>query len=190
MRRKVTIVLASFIGLLAVGLRYAPLDSDTYRDVAHYAVAVRKFSSCEKGRSSLDELRANAAYWMVSWNHAGYNSYTASGRRLLLYTVGKLKCGPDKPRFQIESDRAIRAIELALERGEDIDQLNANGDNALHMAVTAGNHLIVEFLLNSGASLEAKNSDGETAMDIVKAMVVADIGYDPTKVEPLLLAHQ
>lgn len=190
MRRKIIIVLAICIGLLAVGLRYAPLEAETYREFAHYAVAVRKFSWCEKDRRFIDELRAEAAFWLVAWNQAGYSAYRESDRRLLLYTAGKIKCGPDKPRFQIESDRAIRAMSLALDRGEDIDELNAVGNNALHMAVFAGNHLIVDFLLNRGASLEAKNSDGQTAMDIVGSMVEADMGYDPTRVEPILLAHQ
>lgn len=186
MKRKLVVVIA--LGLLtsAAAIRFAPPQPETYRDIAHYAVSVRKFPWCDQDRSFFDEQRANVAYLFVALNRSGYNSYQASGRQLLHYTTGKIKCANDQPRFQVESDRAIRAMELALRRGEDIEALNANGNNALHMAVYAGNHHVVAFLLDRGASLNTKNADGETAGQILLGMVEADIGYDPTYLEPLL----
>jgi len=189
MKRKLLVAIALGLTLLVVLIRFAPLQPETYRDLAHYAVSVRKFSSCDKERSFFDEQRANAAYWIIRWNKSGYDSYRDSGRQLLQYAVGKIKCSNDKRRFDVESDRAIRAIGLALSRGEEINVLNGNGNTALHMAVHAGNHHVVKFLLDNGASLEAKNSDGETALQIVLGMVEADIGYDPTHIEPLLRAR-
>ena len=190
MQPKIVIAIAVSLTILAVSIRYAPLRESTHRDVAHYAVSVRKLSSCEKERSLLDELKAKAAYWLITWNVSGYKSYSESGRSLLLFTTGKIKCAPDKSRFLVESARANRAIDLALRRGEDINSVNGIGQNALHMAALAGNHLVAARLLDHGASLEAKNSEGETALDIVRSMAEADIGYDAAQIEPLLLTRE
>ena len=189
MKRKVLFAVAFGIAISAIYIRYAPVSAGDFREIAHYAVSVREFSRCAEDRNIVDELRANAAYLFVAWNKSGYNSYRASGRQLLNLTVGKLKCATDKRRFQLESDRAIRAIELALDRGEDIDALNGNGNGALHTAIYAGNHHVIEFLLSRGARLDTENSDGKTASEILSAIVEAEIGYDATFVEPLLRAR-
>jgi len=60
---------------------------------------------------------------------------------------------------------AIAAIQLCLDRGADINAPGANGDTALHVAVTGRGDLdIIRYLAEHGASLDAKNARGETAL--------------------------
>lgn len=186
MKRRILLASVLGIAISVVGLRLAPLSAETYRDIAHYAVSVRKSSWCDKQRSLLDEQRAHLAFAFIAWNRTGYYAYRSSGRQLLNFTVGKTKCANTAARFRVESDRAIRGIELALGRGEDIHALNAIGESPLHMAVYAGNHEVIAFLLERGASLEQVNANGKTASHILASLLDADIGYDATYVEPLL----
>jgi uncharacterized protein len=64
---------------------------------------------------------------------------------------------------------AIAAIQLCLDRGADINAPGANGDTALHVAVTGrGDMDIIRYLLDHGASLDAKNARGQTPVDAAK----------------------
>ena len=64
---------------------------------------------------------------------------------------------------------AIAAIQLCLDNGADINAPGANGDTALHVAVTGRGDLdIIRYLLDHGASLEAKNARGTTPMEAAK----------------------
>jgi ankyrin repeat protein len=65
---------------------------------------------------------------------------------------------------------AIEAIQLCLDRGIDINAPGANGDTALHVAVTGRGDLeIIRYLTTHGASLDAKNTRGETALTAAKS---------------------
>jgi ankyrin repeat protein len=64
---------------------------------------------------------------------------------------------------------AIAAIQLCLDHGADINAAGANGDTALHDAVTGrGAPEIIEHLVEHGASLEVKNSKGQTPLDAAR----------------------
>ena len=65
---------------------------------------------------------------------------------------------------------AIEAIQLCLDRGLPINAAGANGDTALHVAVTGRGDLdIIKYLAEHGASLDAKNTAGQTALDAARA---------------------
>ena len=64
---------------------------------------------------------------------------------------------------------AIAAIQLCLDHGAEINAPGANGDTALHVAVTGrGDIDIIRYLGEHGASLDAKNSRGQTALDAAR----------------------
>ena len=66
-------------------------------------------------------------------------------------------------------EEAIAAIQVCLDKGADINAPGANGDTALHVAVTGRGDLdIIRYLLEHGASLQAKNGRGQTPMDAAK----------------------
>ena len=71
---------------------------------------------------------------------------------------------------------ALEAIAFILERGADIDAVNAAGDTALHLAATtnfqesgtsAGSLAIVKDLAARGARLDIRNKAGRTALESV-----------------------
>jgi ankyrin repeat protein len=65
---------------------------------------------------------------------------------------------------------AIAAIQLCLDKGADINATGANGDTALHDAVTGrGDPEIIRYLVEHGASLDAKNAKGQTPLDAARA---------------------
>jgi ankyrin repeat protein len=65
---------------------------------------------------------------------------------------------------------AIAAIQLCLDRGADIHAAGASGDTALHDAVTGrGDPEIIRYLVEHGASPEAKNGKGQTPLDAARS---------------------
>jgi ankyrin repeat protein len=71
---------------------------------------------------------------------------------------------------------ALDAIAFSLERGADINAVNAAGDTAVHIAATtnfaesgtsAGSLAIVKALVERGARLDIRNKQGRTALDAV-----------------------
>jgi ankyrin repeat protein len=60
----------------------------------------------------------------------------------------------------------LEAIKLCVEHGLDIDAFNANGQTILHLAVQRGANSIVRYLAESGATLDMKNKQGRTPMDL------------------------
>jgi len=64
---------------------------------------------------------------------------------------------------------AIEAITLCLEKGADIDAVNASGDTALHAAAAKGADPIIRFLVEKGATLEVWNYQGATPLDVAMA---------------------
>jgi ankyrin repeat protein len=71
---------------------------------------------------------------------------------------------------------ALEAIRFSLEHGADINEVNAAGDTAVHIAATtnfaesgtaAGSLAIVRFLADRGAKLDVHNKQGRTALESV-----------------------
>jgi ankyrin repeat protein len=61
---------------------------------------------------------------------------------------------------------AIEALRLLLDLGADVNQMNQNGNTALHGAATRQAPAIIEFLVENGADLHAQNIKGWTPLDI------------------------
>ena len=64
----------------------------------------------------------------------------------------------------------LAALQLCLDQGADIKAQGANGDTALHDAVTGrGDVEIIRYLVEHGASLQTKNAKGQTALDAARS---------------------
>ena len=87
-----------------------------------------------------------------------------------------------------ESD-AIKAIELCLARGADINAASDKGETALHGATMRGANTVISYLVSRGANVNAKNEKGRPAFtDIVQefsaqvpASGTSTAGYYPSK---------
>jgi ankyrin repeat protein len=77
-------------------------------------------------------------------------------------------------------EELLRAVELLVERGVNINAANDSGQTALHIAAQASDR-IVEFLATHGARLDAKDKQGRTPLDIALGTGVrARIGGEST----------
>jgi ankyrin repeat protein len=77
-------------------------------------------------------------------------------------------------------EELLRAVELLVERGVDVNAANDSGQTALHIAAQASDR-VVEFLGTHGANLEAKDKQGRTPLDIALGTGVrARIGGEST----------
>ena len=66
------------------------------------------------------------------------------------------------PRFP--DQQAAEVIKLAVQLGTPVNEPNANGDTALHVAATLRRDVIVQALVDAGAALDARNHAGETPL--------------------------
>jgi uncharacterized protein len=65
---------------------------------------------------------------------------------------------------------ALDAVKLALERGDDINAANAQGETALHAAAYWGADQVVQFLVETGANINAKNDKVWTPLTIAEGV--------------------
>jgi len=61
---------------------------------------------------------------------------------------------------------ALEAVKVCLDQGLDINQANSKGETPLHGAALRGADTIVQFLVDHGASLNAKMRQGFTPLDV------------------------
>jgi ankyrin repeat protein len=60
----------------------------------------------------------------------------------------------------------LEALKLFFDHGADVDAFNAAGQTALHVAAGRGSDAIVRFLASRGATLNTKDKQGNTPLDI------------------------
>jgi ankyrin repeat protein len=60
---------------------------------------------------------------------------------------------------------AVEAVKVALDAGLDLNTENTRGETALHGAASRGADLIVQFLVDHGAKVNAKSKQGFTPLD-------------------------
>jgi ankyrin repeat protein len=65
----------------------------------------------------------------------------------------------------------LDTVRLAVELGNDVNAANDAGDTPVHCAARAGLPLVVKFLADRGAVLDAKNKDGQTPLTLAMAPV-------------------
>jgi ankyrin repeat protein len=68
---------------------------------------------------------------------------------------------------------AIEATKLCLSLGNDINAVNANGQTAMHGAAYFGSTILVNFLFEHGAKLNAENILGQTPYLITQGLYLA-----------------
>ncbi len=66
-----------------------------------------------------------------------------------------------------DESRVLNTVEATFSFGADVNAVNEAGDAALHIAVSSGYDRIVQFLVDKGAQLNAKNKRGLTPLGSV-----------------------
>ncbi len=59
--------------------------------------------------------------------------------------------------------RALEAVKAILAQGVDVNEVNEDGETALHKAAFTGTTNVVQYLVDHGAEVDARNTNGETA---------------------------
>jgi len=73
--------------------------------------------------------------------------------------------GNNVPSDDPDAERGVlEAVTVAVELGGDVNTATANGDTPLHSAASAGLASVVQFLVDKGAKLDAKNKRGQTPL--------------------------
>ena len=60
----------------------------------------------------------------------------------------------------------LDAVKLFVEKGADVNAVNALGNSALHYAATQGNERMIRYLVSVGANLDLKNKQGRLPIDL------------------------
>jgi uncharacterized protein len=88
-------------------------------------------------------------------------------------------------RAEAERREALEAVKLAVELGNDVNATNNLGQTALHGAAFNGSDMIIQFLAEKGANLNAKDQAGHTPLHV--AMKILPEGRVPRNLIPLYL---
>ena len=88
---------------------------------------------------------------------------TEEGTTPLMAAAG---LGAKGPRSPAERKNALDAVRLAVELGNDVNAVAAGGRTALHGAAYTGANETIQFLVERGANLNAKDKYGQTPLSI------------------------
>lgn len=88
---------------------------------------------------------------------------TKDGNNALLFAAG---IGYRDKQTKGSEQEALEALKLCLDRGLDLNQPNGKAETALHGAANRGSDVLVKFLVEHGARLDAKSKAGFTPLDI------------------------
>jgi uncharacterized protein len=88
---------------------------------------------------------------------------TKDGNSALLFAAG---IGYRDKNTRGTDAEALEALKLCIDQGLDLNQANGKGETALHGAANRGSDLLVKFLVEHGAKLDAKSKAGHTPLDI------------------------
>ena len=86
-----------------------------------------------------------------------------------LLTAAGMGHGDNASRGKFNTDEdGLRAIQILLKAGADINARNTDGQTALHSAAQKGWNKVIMFLVENGVPLEAADAGGRTALDFAK----------------------
>lgn len=103
-----------------------------------------------------------------------------------------LQRGFDRGRYGIVEEpselerRTLEAVTVAADLGADVNAVDDAGNTALHGAASQGFNASVQFLVERGANLEAKNKKGQTPLALTTASGPRGAGPDRKSTSDLL----
>jgi len=88
---------------------------------------------------------------------------TRDGSNALMFAAG---VGYRDKNTKGSESEALEALKVAIGAGLDLNEANSKGEMAIHGAALRGGDTIVQFLIDSGAKLNAKTKQGFTPLDV------------------------
>jgi ankyrin repeat protein len=73
-----------------------------------------------------------------------------------------------------QEQEVLEAVKICVEMGDDVNAANMYGETALHGAAYRGANLVVQYLADSGAKLDAKDVHGWTALTVANGINYSD----------------
>jgi uncharacterized protein len=83
--------------------------------------------------------------------------------------------GEDGGSLPGQESEALEAVKLCVTRGNDVNATNQAGETAMHGAAFRGVNPIVEFLLEKGAKIDAKDHRGWTPYTVANGISYGDV---------------
>jgi uncharacterized protein len=71
------------------------------------------------------------------------------------------------------ADALLEAVRICYDAGVDVNAANSKGIRAIHGAANRGSDAIVKFLVEHGADIRAKDSEGRTPLDWANGVFLA-----------------
>lgn len=72
----------------------------------------------------------------------------------------------DTPQIPRAEADVVESVRLLIAAGADVNQASAAGDSAVHAAAAAGMTRVIQLLADAGATLDGKNSAGQTPLSL------------------------
>ena len=82
--------------------------------------------------------------------------------------------GEDGGSLQGQEEEVLEAVKLCVAHGNDVNAKNIYGETALHGAAYRGANLVVQYLVDKGAKLEARDERGWTALTVANGINYSD----------------
>ncbi len=82
--------------------------------------------------------------------------------------------GEDGGSLTGQEEEVLEAVRICLELGNDVNAVNYRGETALHGAAYRGVNIVVEYLVEQGAKLDARTDPGWTALAIADGLSYTD----------------
>jgi len=132
----------------------------------------------------LAAMAADLDVMRVLWQAGADPGATTDSKTTALMLAAGLAHAPGVT--PISDASALAAVKLTLELGNDVRAANAAGETALHAAAYWGADLVAAFLIEKGASVNAKNRKSWTPLVITEGIYQGGgLKYFPTTAEVL-----
>ena len=82
---------------------------------------------------------------------------------------------------KVENSNLQTCIKTGVLSSNDLDTQDETGNTFLHYAAEQGNSALVKQLINSGASPDLRNEDGESAQEVIERKMLATTAYSNDK---------